>query len=78
MKKNPSVLRLKRQGWILGHDAEEHAYKVYDAVAKEVREGADLRTMPLIDQQAPEGQAPPAQATKILEVVEQPSAVSAA
>lgn len=34
LKKNPEVIKLKREEWVLNHDAEAHAYKTYpEAVA---------------------------------------------
>lgn len=37
MKKNPEAIKLKREEWVLNHDAEAHAYKVYDDVVAQLK-----------------------------------------
>jgi len=32
LKKNPEAIKLKREEWVLGHDAEAHAYEVYPEI----------------------------------------------
>lgn len=38
VKRNPEVLKLKRERWLLDFDSEKHAYEVYDKVVEELRE----------------------------------------
>ncbi|KAK3717073.1 hypothetical protein LTR37_006128 [Vermiconidia calcicola] len=37
LKKNPEAIKLKREEWVLNHDAESHAYKVYPEVISSLR-----------------------------------------
>ena len=37
LKENPEVIKLKREEWILNHDAEGHAYEVWDETLKAVK-----------------------------------------
>ncbi|KAL1981062.1 hypothetical protein VTN96DRAFT_3127 [Rasamsonia emersonii] len=37
VKRNPEVLKLKRERWLLDFDSEKHAYEVYDKVVEELR-----------------------------------------
>jgi len=37
LKKNPEVIKLKREEWVLNHDAEAHAYKTYPEVVASLR-----------------------------------------
>jgi len=37
LKENPDAIKLKREEWVLNHDAEAHAYKMYPEVVKELR-----------------------------------------
>lgn len=32
LRENPEAIKLKREEWILGHDAEAHAYKVWPEI----------------------------------------------
>lgn len=32
LRKNPEAVKLKREEWILNHDAEAHAYEVYPEI----------------------------------------------
>ncbi|EPQ61259.1 FAD/NAD P-binding domain-containing protein [Gloeophyllum trabeum ATCC 11539] len=42
-----NAVALPRPEWLLGHDAEKHAYEVYDATTKEIQEkGYELPTLP--------------------------------
>ncbi|TFK48069.1 monooxygenase [Heliocybe sulcata] len=42
------AVALPRPEWLLGHDAEKHAYEVYDSVAKEILEkGYERPTLPV-------------------------------
>ncbi|KAK3671319.1 hypothetical protein LTR78_008779 [Recurvomyces mirabilis] len=34
LKENPEAIKLKREEWVLNHDAETHAYNVYDEAVK--------------------------------------------
>ncbi len=38
LKENPDAIKLKREEWVLNHDAEAHAYKMYPEVVKELRQ----------------------------------------
>jgi 2-polyprenyl-6-methoxyphenol hydroxylase-like FAD-dependent oxidoreductase len=37
VKKNPEVLKLQREPWLLDFDSERHAYEVYDGVVEDFR-----------------------------------------
>lgn len=37
LKKNPDVLKLKREPWLLNFDSEKHAYDVYKSTVAEMR-----------------------------------------
>lgn len=37
VKKNPEVLKLKREPWLLDFDSEKHAYDVYESTVAEMR-----------------------------------------
>lgn len=37
LKENPEAIKLKREEWILNHDAEAHAYEVYSQTVAELR-----------------------------------------
>ena len=39
LKGNPETLKVKREGWILGHDAEAHAYNMYPEVVASLHAG---------------------------------------
>lgn len=46
-KKNPDKVALPREEWLLGHDAEKHAFEVYPAVAAQIeRHGYRLPELP--------------------------------
>lgn len=38
IKKNPETMRLKREPWLLGHDAQAHAEQNYDEIVKALRD----------------------------------------
>jgi 2-polyprenyl-6-methoxyphenol hydroxylase-like FAD-dependent oxidoreductase len=46
LKQNPESIKLKREPWLLDHDAERHAYNVFDEVLSELR-GEDKREQKL-------------------------------
>jgi hypothetical protein len=37
VEKNPELIKLPREEWILGHDAEKHAEEVFDETFKGLR-----------------------------------------
>ncbi|KAF2453982.1 salicylate hydroxylase [Lineolata rhizophorae] len=39
LKNNPEVIKVPREPWLLGHDAEKHTYENYAKVVKELRQG---------------------------------------
>lgn len=41
LRENPEAIKLKREEWVLGHDAEKHAYEVYPEVAASLHASAD-------------------------------------
>lgn len=40
VRKNPQILKLQREPWLLDFDSEKHAYEVYDNVVEELRKEA--------------------------------------
>jgi 2-polyprenyl-6-methoxyphenol hydroxylase-like FAD-dependent oxidoreductase len=42
---NPEKLSLPREAWLLGHDAEAHAYEVGPAVLEELRKSGSRATL---------------------------------
>lgn len=40
VRKNPQILKLQREPWLLDFDSEKHAYEVYDKVVEELRKEA--------------------------------------
>ncbi|EED18802.1 monoxygenase, putative [Talaromyces stipitatus ATCC 10500] len=38
VKRNPAVVKLQRESWLLNFDSEKHAYEVYDDVATKLRQ----------------------------------------
>jgi 2-polyprenyl-6-methoxyphenol hydroxylase-like FAD-dependent oxidoreductase len=45
LKVNPEKLKLKREGWLLNFDAEEHAYEVYEETVKGMKSGIERRPL---------------------------------
>lgn len=37
LKQNPEAIKLKREEWVLNHDAEAHAYAVYAATVAQLK-----------------------------------------
>jgi 2-polyprenyl-6-methoxyphenol hydroxylase-like FAD-dependent oxidoreductase len=52
--KDPTVLHLKRDSWLLDFDAETHAYEVIDDVLKKLDRGAEVK-VDNVSEPAPKG-----------------------
>lgn len=55
--KDPKSLHIKREGWLLNFDAEDHAYQVYDEIATNLKEraGVEENGRECVEQTTPSG-----------------------